>query len=99
MPARTEFHVFFRNLPVGDVFDSIQRVFNSAQSETTMRRNDVWILREQTAHRAQILASIGRGLRERHDAAQPMPNRLANLVKKIEQGTSECDRTKGGPGT
>jgi hypothetical protein len=46
---------------------------------------------EKAARRAQILASIGRGLREGHDAAQPLPDRLADLVRKIEQSTSERD--------
>ena len=32
-----------------------------------------------------MLASIGRGLREELRLAQPMPDRLAELVRKIER--------------
>ena len=70
MLATSEFHVFFRNHVGRGVFDPIGRVFNSEQSETTMRRNGVQLSREQANHRAQILASIGRGLRERRDTVQ-----------------------------
>jgi hypothetical protein len=56
-----------------------------------MGRNGV--LAEKAAHRAQILASIGRGLREGHDATQPLPDRLADLVRKIEQsGETQSER-------
>jgi hypothetical protein len=35
-----------------------------------------------------VLAEIGRGLREGHDE-QPLPDRLADLVRKIEQSSGE----------
>jgi hypothetical protein len=54
-----------------------------------MRRKVPLVSRENTAHRAQILAEIGRGLRERYDAEQPLPGRLANLVREIDQ-LPEC---------
>jgi hypothetical protein len=45
--------------------------------------------REITACRAQVLADLGRRLREGYDAEQPLPDRLAELVRKIEQSTNE----------
>jgi hypothetical protein len=54
-----------------------------------MRRNGVLLSSEKLAHRAQVLASIGRGLREGHDATQPLPDRLADLLRKIEEPTGE----------
>ena len=41
--------------------------------------------REIAACRAQVLAELGRRLREGYDAEQPLPDRLAELVRKIEQ--------------
>jgi hypothetical protein len=60
-----------------------------------MRRNGVLLSSEKAAHRTQILASIGRGLREGHDATQPLPDRLADLVRKIEQSTGERQPEQG----
>ncbi len=54
-----------------------------------MRRNGALLSSEKAAHSAQVLASIGRGLREGHDAAQPLPERFADLVRKIEQSTGD----------
>ena len=45
--------------------------------------------REKAAHRKQALATIGQKLRQEYDVAQPMPDRLSDLVKEIEQSTSE----------
>ena len=50
-----------------------------------MRRNNVVYPRENAAHGAQVLAEIGRGLRDGYDAGQPLPDRLADLVRKIDQ--------------
>ncbi len=60
-----------------------------------MRRNGALLSSEKAAHSAQVLASIGRGLREGYDAAQPLPERLADLVRKIEQSTGEGDGGEG----
>jgi hypothetical protein len=54
-----------------------------------MRRNGVLVAHENAAHRVRVLAEIGRGLREGHDAAQPLPDRLADLVREIDQLTGE----------
>jgi len=48
--------------------------------------------REKEAHREQMLTSIGRWLREEYDTAQPLPDRLAALVRKIEQSTERVRR-------
>jgi hypothetical protein len=45
--------------------------------------------RERAARTKEVLASIGRGLREQYDAPQPLSERLAELVRKIEQSTNE----------
>lgn len=50
-----------------------------------MHGNIALRLQEIAAHREQILASIGRRLREEYDLPQPLPPRLAELVRKIEQ--------------
>lgn len=50
-----------------------------------MRRNRVFLSRENAAHRARVLAEIGRRLREGYDAEQPLPDRLADLVRIIDQ--------------
>jgi hypothetical protein len=45
---------------------------------------------EEAARRQDVLASIGRALKEQYDAPQPpVSERLAELVKKIEQSTDE----------
>jgi hypothetical protein len=47
-------------------------------------------IREQAARTKEILASIGRGLREQYNAPQPpLTERLAELVRKIEQSSNE----------
>jgi hypothetical protein len=58
-----------------------------------MRRNDVLLSRENAAHRAHVIAEIGRRLREEYDLAQPMPHRLAELVVKIEQPVGRRDKS------
>jgi hypothetical protein len=46
--------------------------------------------REKAARSKEVLASIGRGLREQYDAPQPpLSECLAELVRKIEQSTDE----------
>jgi hypothetical protein len=47
------------------------------------------LLREEAARTRAVLATIGRGLRQRYDAPQPLSERLAELVRKIEQSTCE----------
>jgi hypothetical protein len=44
--------------------------------------------RERAARTKEVLASIGRGLREQYDAPAATL-RLAELVRKIEQSTNE----------
>jgi hypothetical protein len=39
--------------------------------------------REKAARTKEVLTSIGRGLREQYDPAQPFSERLARLVGKI----------------
>jgi hypothetical protein len=47
--------------------------------------------RTKLAHGQLILAKIGERLREEYDATQPLPDRLADLVKKIEQSETVAD--------
>jgi hypothetical protein len=48
------------------------------------------LLREKAAQVKEVLASIGRGLREQHDdAPHPLSDHLAELVRKIEQSSNE----------
>ena len=52
-------------------------------------KSALW-LREKAARTKEVLASIGRGLREQHDdAPHPLSDRLAELVRKIEQSTTK----------
>jgi hypothetical protein len=66
-----------------------------------MRSNRVLLSFEKAARKAAhgaLLAAIGRGLRERHDAAQPLPDRLADIVRRIDQPTGDRDRAEGEAG-
>jgi hypothetical protein len=47
------------------------------------------LLREKAARIREVLASIGRGLREQYDAPQRLSERLAELVRKIERFTDQ----------
>jgi hypothetical protein len=93
VPTGPDFRGFLGNDRPTGVFNFIREgVQNYTAWGQPMRRNGV-LANENAAHRAQILASIGRGLRERHDAAQPLPDRLADLVREIEQsGESQPKR-------
>lgn len=42
-------------------------------------------LKQDKAQMAHIRDAIGRRLRDEYDLAQPMPDRLAALVRQIEQ--------------
>jgi hypothetical protein len=44
---------------------------------------------EETLVRRQVLASIGRSLRGGYDIEQPLPDRLANLVRQIAQRAAD----------
>jgi hypothetical protein len=48
----------------------------------------------KSRHMEQIRASIGRCLRDKYDTSQPLPKRLADLVRKIKQsaGKSQAQR-------
>jgi hypothetical protein len=49
-----------------------------------MRRLNGLSPREAAVHRTEMLAAIGRRLRETYDVTQPLPDPLADLVRKIE---------------
>ena len=60
-----------------------------------MRHAKALLPREAAAHRMQMLATIGRRLRETYDVTQPLPDHLSDLVREIEQlertpGTEPC---------
>jgi hypothetical protein len=48
--------------------------------------------REKEAHRAQMIASIGRVLRDAYDTAQPLPDRLASLVRQIAEPIDDSQK-------
>jgi hypothetical protein len=54
-----------------------------------MHRKSDSFAREKAAHMEQIRASIGRCLRDKYDTSQPLPKRLADLVRKIKQPASK----------
>jgi hypothetical protein len=55
-----------------------------------MPRNDNSLMAwGKAAHMAQVQASIGRLLRDGYDTAQPLPKRLADLVRQIAQPTED----------
>jgi hypothetical protein len=41
------------------------------------------------SHNAQVLAEIGRRLRDEYDIAEPLPDRLASLVRQVERSGIE----------
>jgi hypothetical protein len=50
-----------------------------------MNENNEFLLQEKAARREELLASIARALRERSTPTQPLSERLAELLKEIEQ--------------
>jgi hypothetical protein len=54
-----------------------------------MGRKRALLLREKATRAREVLASIGGELRRLYDAPQPLSERLAELVRKIEQSTNE----------
>jgi hypothetical protein len=90
--GRRKFHVFLRN---GTSCRSVQfrqaGVQNYTPEMCVMGRNGVSQVR--AARRKEVLASIGRGLRDAYRAAEPLSDRLSALVSKIQQsaGESEAD--------
>ena len=76
---------------------SILNVFNFEQEDVQnyavvetgpMGGKSALSLREKAARNREFLASLGRALREQYDAPQPLSERLAELVRKIEQSTT-----------
>jgi hypothetical protein len=58
-----------------------------------MHRNGVLLSRENADRMQQVRAEIGRRLRERYDAGKwPMPDRLADLVRKIQHPNGLCEK-------
>jgi hypothetical protein len=52
-------------------------------------RNSRYFSREKAARREDLLAAIGRGLREHYAGAQPLSDRLTELLKQIKRSTGE----------
>ncbi len=50
-----------------------------------MRNNSHLRSQERSACMQHVLAAIGRQLRARHDIAQPVPPRLAELIRQIAE--------------
>jgi hypothetical protein len=72
-------------------------VFNFAQvlgvqlgAEKPMRDKNASLSREKAAQREQMLTSIGQWLKLEYDVAQPLPDRLSDLVRKIEQSPASA---------
>jgi hypothetical protein len=62
-------------------------VQNYTPEDTTMGRNGV--SQERAARSKEFLASIGRALRGAYLAAEPLPDRLSELVTKIERSAGD----------
>jgi hypothetical protein len=62
-------------------------VQNNTLGKTVQRKSDLFS-QEKAAHVEQIRAAIGRWLRDQYDTTQPLPKRLADLVRKIEKSVS-----------
>lgn len=61
-----------------------------------MRRNGVLLSREESDRRRQVRAEVGRRLLEQYGAdVPPMRDRLADLVRKIEQSASDDGHERG----
>ncbi len=54
-----------------------------------MGRHDDLFSKESGEHRATVRAAIGRMLKETYDVEIPLTARLAGLMRKIEESTSE----------
>jgi hypothetical protein len=54
-----------------------------------MHENSNFASRERAERRKQVLASIGRLLRQVYDTPSPLPDRLADLMKELERSTGE----------
>jgi hypothetical protein len=64
-----------------------------------MGRNSNLFSKESAEHRAQIRAAIGRMLRKTYDVDVPLTARLTDLMRRIEQSSSESgQRDRAGPG-
>ncbi len=62
----------------------------SSRGDRPMGGKSAFVLREKAARTNEVLASIGQGLREQYDAPQALSDRLAELVRRIEQSTDSC---------
>jgi hypothetical protein len=52
--------------------------------------------REKAARATEVQASIGRAMRLVYDVSQPLPDRLSDLVRKIEQPQPAGDKSQRG---
>jgi hypothetical protein len=59
-----------------------------------MRRNRASLSREKAAHVTETQATIGRAMRLVYDVSQPLTDRLADLVRKIEQPQPAGDKSQ-----
>ena len=64
-------------------------ILYTSHSGDPMRRHDLSQSREKAKRMEQVLASIGRAMKENYDTSQSLPGGLADLVKKIEESSSE----------
>src|SRR5207302_1059539 len=63
----------------------------SVLSRVIRRRRGTLQTQHHAAHMEQIRASIARQFRDEYDLAQPLPRRLAELVRKLEH-PARCPR-------
>jgi hypothetical protein len=54
-----------------------------------MGKKSAVLSRHKPAPSREVLAFLGRGLREQYETPQPLSERLAKLVRTIEQSTNE----------
>ena len=71
------------------MFNIIQLGCSILHSENVMRDKNASLTREKAAHREEMLTSIGQLLRREFDVAEPVPDRLSDLVKELEQPSSK----------
>jgi hypothetical protein len=58
-----------------------------------MQRNGALVSRQEMDRMRQVRSEIGRRLREHYDAdLRPLPDRLAELVRKIEHANGLCEK-------
>ena len=59
------------------------------REKNSMRENRVLLSREKANCMKQVQAALGRRLKEEYDSVQPLPDRLSDLLRKLEEAASK----------